>query len=480
VAAVALVCCGGGGAATPSATPAATPLPPLEPEIPNGIYVSPTGSDGNAGSQSQPLRSIEVGVARLRPGLVLVLLDGTWKLTGPIVVSVQGKADAWVEIRGAKGTTPILDASAVDIPWASAYPWVQGAVQIENAAYVRIRNVHVSRSHLAGFNVARSHDIDILNCSSRGSFASGISAWQGTEHVRVLGNEVHGANDKALSFGPFTGDEAPHEAISIAGTHAFEVAWNDVSDNRKEGIDVKETAVAGVVHHNHCWKNDRQGLYVDAWFGVLEDVEFRDNVVHDNEVGIAVSSEDGPMTRNVRIQRNQVFSNRAAGLYFSRWGKNNPRQDVVVANNTFYRNGYGRTAAGDPSYWLMGGLYLHSTNLRSITIRDNVFAEDYPFEIGYSGDWGRGGPGRGVSIVHNFIHDTNTTKYPFDMATWAKDEVFGARGDQAILGDPLFVDPAAQDFRLQTGSPAAGLGAFETGAPLDPWWRHSFPPDITP
>ena len=66
------------------------------------------------------------------------------------------------------------------------------------------------------------------------------------------------------------------------------------------------------------------------------------------------------------------------------------------------------------------------------------------------------------------------------MATWANDDVFSTRGENAILGDPLFVDPAAQDFRLQAGSPAAGLGAFDAGAPLDQWWRHSFPPVITP
>ena len=126
--------------------------------------------------------------------------------------------------------------------------------------------------------------------------------------LRVLGNTVTGANDMALSFRPFTGSEAPHEAISIAGAQRLRGGLErGRRRNKKEGIDVKETAAHGVVHHNHCHDNDRQGLYVDGWFGVLEDVELRDNVVHDNEVGIAVSSEDGPATRDVRIHHNLVF-----------------------------------------------------------------------------------------------------------------------------------------------------------------------------
>jgi hypothetical protein len=473
----ALAACGGGGGGAGASAPTVGPTP-AEPPLANGLYVSPGGSDANPGTPSQPLRSIEAGLARLRPGLVLVLLDGTWKLTGPIVIRQQGTADSWVEVRGAKGTTPTLDASGVDIPWAPSYPWVQGAVQIEGSSYVRVRNVHVRGSHLAGFNVASSRNVEIVNCSSRGSFASGISAWQGTEEIRVLGNTVTGANDVSLSFRAFTGSEAPHEAISIAGTKGFEVAWNEVASNRKEGIDVKETSAHGLVHHNHCWNNDRQGLYVDGWFGVLEDVELRENVVHGNETGIAISTEDGPVTRDVRVHHNLVFENRGPGLYFSRWGKDNPRDEIAVLNNTFYRNGWGRSAAGDPGYWLIGGLYIHSTNLRGVIVRDNVLSLDKPFEIGYSQDWGPGGPARGVAIEGNVVHDTNTTAFPFYMATWAKDHVLSTVGSDPVLADPQFVDPATQDFRPRPGSPAAGKGALEPGSPPDPWWKAGFPPEI--
>jgi hypothetical protein len=85
-----------------------------------------------------------------------------------------------------------------------------------------------------------------------------------------------------------------------------------------------------------------------------------------------------------------------------------------------------------------------------------------------------------VAIEHNLVHDTNTTTYPFYMATWAKDYVWPTTGGAAILADPQLVDPSTQDFRPKPGSPAVGVGALEAGAPLDQWWKAGFPPEIQP
>ena len=78
------------------------------------------------------------------------------------------------------------------------------------------------------------------------------------------------------------------------------------------------------------------------------------------------------------------------------------------------------------------------------------------------------------------IHDTNTTTFPFSMATWAKDVVWSTSGSGAVFADPQFADPGAQDFRLKPGSPAAGMGAYETGAALNQWWKQGFPPEVQP
>jgi hypothetical protein len=475
------------------------PTGPDSSTVRHEFFVSLTGDNDNPGTAEKPWASIPFAIARLKAGDVLVLMKGTYEVAELVRVSLKGKEGAWISIRGETGETVILDGMKAGIPSGSQYPYNNGILQIENASFIRIQNLTVRNSHRAGINIQGSDHVDIFNCTSRNSLCPGISAWQGCSNIRVLGNTVINANDVAMSWLPFTDSEAPHEAISMAGPHTFEVAYNHVLNCKKEGIDVKETAAHGKVHHNYVHDCARQGLYIDGWFGVLEDIEMYDNVVHGCEAGIAVSSEDGPNTKDLKIHHNLVYDNRATGIFFSRWGKDNPRENVEVFNNTFYRNGWGPNFSGDPNYWLSGGCYLYSTNLLHLTLRNNVFAKDKPFEIGYTEKYGDlRDSSQDIVIDYNLIQDVNTVQYPFYMGAWAKDWVHVTTGDSAVERDPLFVNPPAGDFRLQAGSPAidaghpdaryndpdgsrSDIGAFPSAVTTaDFWWKSNFPPVIDP
>jgi hypothetical protein len=114
--------------------------------------------------------------------------------------------------------------------------------------------------------------IHLINCKTDRSYNSGIGIWY-ADHVKVLHCEVVRANEPAIRVPEQPmGREAPHEAISICGAKHFEVAYNHIHHGFKEGIDVKEVSAHGVVHHNYVHDMLRQGLYVDAWFGLLHDV----------------------------------------------------------------------------------------------------------------------------------------------------------------------------------------------------------------
>ncbi|MBX3256553.1 MAG: right-handed parallel beta-helix repeat-containing protein [Chitinophagaceae bacterium] len=460
------------------------------------IFVSPTGKDSNPGTIQKPLRSIQKAINLLGPGKTVTLLKGVYDLKTPVTISVKGDHTDWVTLRGAKGESVILDGINVNIPDSGKYPRNNGLIQIENAAYIRVQNIHVRNSRRAGINIQESKYIDVVNCISENSLSPGIAAWQRCEHIRVLGNTVINANNMNMSWTPYRGHEAPHEAISMAGPHYFEVAWNHVYNCQKEGIDVKETASFGIVHHNYIHDLKRQGLYIDGWFGQLEDIEMYENVVHGCESGIAISSEEGPNTKNLKIHHNLVYNNRATGIFFSRWGADNPRENVDIYNNTFYKNGWGHNFSGDPQYWLTGGCYLYSTNLKDIRISHNIFAHNFPFEIGHTARFGESWSIRKkIDISHNLIQDINTVVYPVYLHTWLKDSVFSMTGTHAILADPLFVDAQNGDFRLQQHSPALNtgylksnneqngscnyMGAFPVGASKEKfWWSGKFPPEI--
>ncbi len=462
------------------------------------IFVSPGGSDSNPGTRPKPYRSIHFAVEKLKAGITLTLLEGTYKPESIIILKSSGNEKAWITFRGEKGKEVILDGMDINVPSAKGYPNNNGLIQIENAAFIRVENIYVRNSHRSGINIQDSHHVDIINCTTENSLSPGIAAWQHCEYIRVLGNTVINASDMKMSWTKYRGSEAPHEAISMAGPHHFEVAWNHVYNCQKEGIDVKETASFGIVHHNYIHDLKRQGLYIDGWFGQLEDIEMYDNVVHGCEAGIAVSSEEGPNTRNLRIHHNLVYNNRASGIFFSRWGADNPREDVEIYNNTFYRNGWGPGFAGDLNYWLpAGGCYFYSTNLHDVIIRNNIFARNFPFEIGHTRllDKKRM-QNQNIEIDYNLIDDVNTFEYPIYLETWLKDSVYSIVGENAILKAPQFVNPDEGDFRLKPDSPAVNagnpaekyndkngsrndIGAFPYGTkPQDFWWRDNFPPTI--
>lgn len=277
------------------------------------VFVSARGNDSNPGTRKKPLRSIQKAVNQLHARKIVTILEGLYQLEAPITITANGCAEGWLTIRGDKGAKIVLDGLNINIPDKGKYPGNNGLIQIENTAYLRLVNVHVRNSRRSGINIEESRYIDVLNCTSENSLSPGIATWQGCDYIRILGNTVINANDTKMSWTPFKGHEAPHEAISVAGSHHFEVAWNHIYNCQKEGIDVKETAAFGIVHHNYVHDCKRQGLYIDAWFGQLKHIEMYDNVVHNCESGIAISSEDGPSTTNLNIHHNLIYNNRATG-----------------------------------------------------------------------------------------------------------------------------------------------------------------------
>ncbi|MCD4684805.1 MAG: DUF5123 domain-containing protein [Anaerolineae bacterium] len=146
--------------------------------------------------------------------------------------------------------------------------------------------------------------------------------------------------------------------------------------------------------------------------GALSDVRIYQNVVHDVNVGCLVFwdelRETGRMAPG-RIER------------------------VTVYNNVFYNCAQSRAQWGP-------GIILDAS-VDDVVIANNIIAgaSDAILDAGAAN----------VTLTHNLIFQ-------------AGDVV----GTQTLTGDPLFVDPAAGDFRLQTSSPAVDAG-LDVGLPFD-------------
>ena len=462
-------------------------------------FVAVNGNDNGPGTADRPWATINHAAEQVEAGGTVAVRGGRYVLSAQVRPRNSGRSDAWITFIGYPGEKPILDAEMVPRSALVKDGLDNGAFQIEGLAFVRVTSMTVINSHDAGFTIRDSSNIDLINNSTKGTFSSGIAVWdtnhngERTERIRILGNTIAKATtwDLALLDAARRG-EPPHEALSIGGAVDFEVAYNHVYDSDKEGIDIKETSKRGKVHHNLVHNVDRQGIYVDAWFGEISDVEIFSNVIHDCRMaGIILSVENGKSVENVSIHNNLISNNDGSGLYFSRWGVDNSRRNIQIFNNTFYHNGYGRPSAGQTYYWLTGGVYLYSTNVRDVSIENNIFSDNRGFQIGYSDlflkdyqSWETIARDKNIQVNGNLIDGRNTIGSPIESGGDPADRVniYAVNGGQAIFGNPLFKDPADQNFTLRRGSPAAtghvAAGAYASVSPSKLWWKRDFPPDF--
>ena len=61
-------------------------------------------------------------------------------------------------------------------------------------------------------------------------------------------------------------------------------------------------------------------------------------------------------------------------------------------------------------------------------------------------------------------------------------KIYAVDGDRALFSDPLFENPAEQNFALRSGSPAIRAKLLTAANPgyssSQDWWKRGFPPKL--
>jgi hypothetical protein len=432
-------------------------------------FVATDGDDANPGTAQRPWASLHKAAATAEAGDTVFIGGGTYRIDRPIEPAHSGRPDAWITYIAAPsqryGDTPsqvIVDASAW-LPKARFWRNGYGAIHINDRSYLRFQGIAVHRSHGMGFFVegGKPHHLDFIDCGTLTTFGCGIGLWN-AEYIRVLGCTVRDATTNRMRLWGDPREEAPHEAISVAGVNHFEVAYCWVEDVEKEGIDVKEVSANGRVHHNFVRNALRQGIYADAWFGVLHDVEIDHNIVRDCDLGISVSVEhETSELRNVSIHHNVVTDCTGPGLFFSRWGADRIRTGVRVFNNTFVHN-------GSVAHWSgpTGNIDLRSPSLQDVEIYNNIAVGGAAFDIATFDDPATGLKELAAKKIR--IHDNLIGTF-FDKTggPWMYARTWATRGENPREVDPQFFDTEHGVYYLRADSPARGAGRGPNGEKVD-------------
>jgi len=351
------------------------------------FHVAVTGLDGSAGTATQPWRTINYAVNRLRPGEAAYVHAGTYferVIIGSL--ATNGTATAPIHLMAAPGEArPVLrggDAKSGSMLRIQRSYWVVSGFDIQVAG----SQVHGARFEGAHFSVVRDSEV------SGGTGPAGVVFHSGATDVGFLRNKVHHFTwDTQDSHGilvlPDTariviqdneswgngGDsfqcQGPDVATGTALPTDIFVENNRFHEDRENAVDIKTcdritlrgnkfygyrpaaTAPQGaavvihmsarriLVEGNRLWNNGR-GLSlggVQVWPEPVTDVIVRRNLVFDSTT-LNGGTGDGlrvGTSRRVRIHHNTLAFLPINGITVGD-GDNGPAEAVEVHNNIIY------------------------------------------------------------------------------------------------------------------------------------------------
>ena len=275
-------------APTATATPFAPMMVPTAPKY--RLFVSPTGDDGNPGTQAAPLRSLGRAAARAVPGTEVVVTEGTY--TGSVRTQVSGTPDARITFVSPtrSGARIVGDASA-------------GHAWNNSGNYVDIVGFDVSGPNGDGLTTSGSF-VRIVDNQVHGFAGNCISTANNgynLHNIDVIGNLAYGCGRSALDHGIYV-------------SHPGGVVANNISfDNAGFGIHCWHNCNALTISNNLVFGNPEGGIVVGQGDGPNNGWVAADNFVVSNNIAVGNGrngiKESGTTGRNNRFLNNLMWQN---------------------------------------------------------------------------------------------------------------------------------------------------------------------------
>ena len=335
-------------------------------------YVSPSGSDGNIGTESKPLATIQEASKRVNPGDTVIVKNGIYSnATGSsnshtLWITRSGNSKNWITFKSENKWGAVLDGMNNTTDFGITF-W-------EDVRYVRIEGFEIKGYKLGGISVNSKniHHIEIYgnhihhigNWNSQHAGLDGIDTFAGTpedpndkknskrhknwsEYITIDSNVIHNIGKLPTSKNFYANVD---HGIYLRGH--YNTVSNNIFYNNKSGYSIKVDGRGERNHYNKIINNtiiaDGHNNY-EFWGGiiVLSSSNWIENniiIVPENRKGkggaIKIASTIKDCKSNITINNNLTNADRIWAYAFSASGDPSSVCDsnILASNNKVRTN----------------------------------------------------------------------------------------------------------------------------------------------
>ncbi len=471
-----LSCSGPGGSASQSAdvSVATSTGPAYYVSSGVGAGAQTAGNDANPGTAAQPFKTLRKAISVLGPGVTLFVRGGEYDTVNGLIDgsgnSVIPSGSSWnspVTIKAYSGEKPVFRRY---VPAGNPYTETQiqsgGHMPTYNECLAKLGPSGVTNfpwncwvggtepngmqevftyGNVSGYVMAMDNDdsnpvqyiiFDGINFDSKG-ITQGLHFYTGAKHIRFQNGEI------AYSIQSCVAQQASNVSVETdlqfinVKIHHCGVPYDT---NLINGIPARKHPAARFRHpwYMHAGGNLCDGCetYESAGTGIGPDGKnniIKNSYIHDNNAQCMIILGSG-----WQVYNNICYNNAGGGL------KVHGVWDALIANNTII-NGAPGTTANTPY-----GIFITSAGaLLSAHLENNIV---WGFSYGF---WNEGTQFQGPTVRNNLVFGANPGRSYYNAYSGvAPMQLSNNLSDK----DPKFVNPGAQDFRLQGGSPGINAG----------------------
>lgn len=361
----------------------------------------------------QPYPTLSAAVSVVAPGDTILIHAGSYP-GGLYFENLKGNANQWITIRNAPGATVIFEGGS-------------NAIQLTDPAYLHLQGLIFQHQTGNGLNVddggtyaTPAHHIVFEDCTFRDMSASGNN-----DLLKLSGLDYFEVRNCTFQNGAAGGS-----GIDMVGCHYGVIEKNYFENLGSNSIQCKGGSEWVRIEGNFFRDGGQRTLNLGGSTGLQF---FRPDTAHFEAANL------------------QVFANIIVGSWapIAYVGAVN----VTVANNTIYQ----------PENWVVRILQETVDPDRFLECGDNSFVNN----IVWLGD----NLSTEVNVGPNTAPETfifsNNLWFNADDSNWSGPNLPVAEINTILNADPLFADPANDDFSIPANSPAAGAGVVIASLTFD-------------